>query len=541
MGSRPRMVEILSEDGKEQRSVGARIGIAAAILSASILLSRILGFMREAVIAYFYGASSATDAYYAAFTLPDLMAYFLAGGTLSITFIPLFSSFVAKGDEEGGWRLFSIVATTMGSALLAFTILFMIFAPELVPLVFPGFEDPEQLQLAVDMTRIVLPAQMAFYFGGLIAATLFVREVFWPSALAPLVYNICIITGGIVLASFMGIRGFAVGVLVGAFLGPLGLPLFAARKQIKFRPKFSPTDPGFVQFFMLTLPLMLGVSLVTVDEWLLKYFGSMHQEGAITWLNNGRKLTLMAFAIIGQAAGQAALPYLTRLYHEDKHDEMGRMLGISLQRVVFLASVAACGLVAIAAPVVYLIFRRGQFTAEDAALTAQMLTIFAIGLPAWATQAMIARGFYARKDTFSPMIIGSVVVAVSAPVYFLLNEKYGVVGLPVATSVGITLNACTLLTVYKLRYKQLELMMPLSGLLRGLAFGAACGIPAYLAGHHIYDASSQWIATGALAAIFGIFGAIAAVIILIKTPPELEFVLNKLKRRLNKRRGEAEA
>jgi putative peptidoglycan lipid II flippase len=284
---------------------------------------------------------------------------------------------------------------------------------------------------------------------------------------------------------------------------------------------------------MLTLPLMLGVSLVTVDEWLLKYFGSMQQEGAITWINNGRKLMLMAFAIIGQAAGQAALPYLTRLYHEGKIDEMGRMLGISLQRVIFLAATAACGLVAIAVPVVYLIFRRGQFTLEDAALTAQMLTIFAVGLPAWATQAMIARGFYARKDTLTPMIIGTVVVAISAPCYYLLNESYGVTGLPIATSIGITLNACTLLIVYKVRYQALDLTMPLTGLLRGLLFGAVCGVPAYFVGNYLFDAQSQWVAVGALAAVFSVFGVIAGVLVLIRTPPELEFVIAKLKRRFS--------
>ena len=180
-----------SSEAPAGRSVGQRMGIAAVILSGSIFLSRILGFLREAVIAYTHGAGVATDAYYAAFTLPDLMNYFLAGGTLSITFIPLFSAYVTRDDEEGGWKLFSTVATTMGCALVVFTIAFEFLAPYLIPVLNPGFHG-EQLALAIRMTRIVIPAQLAFYLGGLIQATLFVREVFWPSALAPLVYNICI-------------------------------------------------------------------------------------------------------------------------------------------------------------------------------------------------------------------------------------------------------------------------------------------------------------------------------------------------------------
>ena len=301
------------------------MGIAAVILSVSVLLSRVLGFLREAVIAYSHGASAATDAYYAAFTLPDLMNYFLAGGTLSVTFIPLFSAFVSRGDEAGGWRLFSVVATTMGAALLVFTVLLELAAPQIVPLLVPGFDDPKQLELAVLMTRIVIPAQLCFYFGGLLQATLFVREIFWPAAIAPLIYNLCIILFGVLLDPWLGISGFAIGVVVGALLGPLGIPLWAARREVKFAPRFAPRDAGFRQFILLTLPLMLGVGLVTVDEWLLRYFGSLHADGAITWLNNARKLMLVLFAVIGQAAGQAALPYLTRLFHEGREDEMAEM------------------------------------------------------------------------------------------------------------------------------------------------------------------------------------------------------------------------
>jgi putative peptidoglycan lipid II flippase len=355
---------------ENQASIGRRMGLAALLLSASILLSRVLGFVREAVIAYLHGAGTATDAYYAAFTLPDLMAYFLTGGTLSITFIPMFSRYLAEGDEAGGWRLFSTVATTMGALMVLATVAFEAIAPFAVARLNPGFVDsPEQLQLAVEMTRIVIPAQLALFFGGLLNATNYSREVFWPAALAPLVYNLCIIAGGVVLDPWFGIRGFAIGVLIGAFLGPLGMPLIAARKHIKLEFRFAPSDPGFRKFILLTLPLILGVSLVTVDDWFLKYFGSMEADGAISWLTNSRKLMLVVFAVVGQAAGQAALPFLTRLYHEGKEDEMGAMLARSLQRVLFLAVIGAVGLAVAAEPIVFLIFQRGAFTVADAEMT----------------------------------------------------------------------------------------------------------------------------------------------------------------------------
>lgn len=518
-----------------QKSVGRRMGMAALILAISTLLSRVLGFLREAIIAHLHGASAATDAYYAAFTLPDLMNYFLAGGTLSITFIPLFSAHISKGDEAGGWRLFSTVATTMGAILLAVTVLLGILTPQLIPYLFPGFTPGPQLDLTVSMTRIVLPAQLAFYFGGLLSATLFVRETFWPSAISPLIYNLGIILGGVLLEPWFGIEGFAIGVLVGAALGPLGIPLWAARKDIKFRPRFAPNDPDFKKFVWVTIPLMLGVSLVTVDEWLLRYFGSMHGEGAISWLNNSRKLMMFGFAVIGQAAGQAALPFLTRLFHQGKHDEMGDMLARSLRRVAFLSMIASAGLIALGGPIVFTVFRRGAYSAADATMTAQLLVFFSIGLFAWAIQTMAVRGFYAKEDTWTPMIFGSVLTLLTLPIYWLLNEQFGLPGLAMATTIGMTLNALGTIVVYRARGGILPLKPIVAGSLRGLAFAVACGAPTFAAiwllGGHF---SPFWQPLVELALGGTVFGLIAIAITLATRPEELEVVVGKILRKLKR-------
>ena len=521
-----------------QKSIGRRMGIAAVILSVSVLLSRVLGFLREAVIAYTHGASAATDAYYAAFTLPDLMNYFLAGGTLSITFIPMFSAYVAANDEEGGWRLFSTVATTMGAALLFFTVTLELLAPYVVPFLVPGFDDPAQLALAVDMTRIVIPAQLCFYFGGLLQATLFVREVFWPAAIAPLIYNVCIIVFGIALDPWIGIKGFSVGVVAGAILGPLAIPLWAARREVKYGFRFAPTDPGFRQFLLLTLPLMLGVGLVTVDEWLLRFFGSEHASGAITWLNNSRKLMLVLFAVVGQAAGQAALPFLTRLHHEGKDADMAEMLATSVGRVVFLAVIGAAALIVAADPIVWVIFRRGAFSPQDADMTATLLVCFALGLGAWAAQTMAVRGFYARKDTLTPMAVASVVVVVAVPLYLALDRIYGVVGLAVASSVGMTINAVATIAVYRWRTRSLPLAPILGGVARGTMIAAACGGAGYAAATLL----GNWLAPddflSNLALLLAQGAAFTVTLVLIAAvgrPAELEFVSARLRSRLRRR------
>ena len=250
-----------------EASTARKMGLAALMLSAGILLSRLLGYLREAIIAYQQGAGMETDAYNAAFLLPDLMNYFLAGGTLSITFIPLFSSFVAKDREADGWRLFSTIATVMGGILLAGIVLAEVFAPTLVPLLFPGF-DGEATARTVELTRIVLPCQLFHYLGGLVLATLMAKGRFAAATLAPLVYNGCIVVFGLALGPSMGMAGFAVGALVGSVLGPFGLSLFLARDIIRFRPSLAVRNASFAKYVLLTLPLMIGVSLMTVDEWL---------------------------------------------------------------------------------------------------------------------------------------------------------------------------------------------------------------------------------------------------------------------------------
>lgn len=524
-----------------QGSAARRMGVAAILLGVSTLLSRILGFGREAVISQLYGASMATDAYYAAFTLPDLMSYFLAGGTLSITFIPLFSSYMAREDEAGGWRLFSIVASTMGLLLVAATIAGELAAPWLVGKLNPGFTDPEQLRLTILMTRIVLPAQLAFYIGGLLQATLLTREVFWPAAISPLIYNVCIIAGGLLLGPWLGMAGFSVGVLVGALLGPLAVPLWAARHHVSFRFELAPRDEGYRQFLWLTLPLMVGVSLVTIDEWLLRYFGSTHASGSITWLNHSRKMMMVIFAIIGQAAGQAALPFLTRLYHEGREADLAELMCESLRRVVFFAILGAAGLATVSEPLIRVIFERGAFHLSDSLKTAELLVLFCVGLTSWTVQSFAVRGFYARQDTLTPMILGSGVVLIAAPVYWGLNAGLGVRGLAIASAVGITLNAAATIAVYRWRAGALALTPIVESALRALAI-ATTGAAAAWTTRHALAPHLPALITGptllwrlaALITLSAAYGLGAAATTFALLPPELDVLWQRIARKLRR-------
>ena len=520
--------------------MGRRMGLAALMLSVSTLLSGVLGFLRDVLVTSWYAAGIQSDAYYSAFKLPDMMNYFLAGGTLSITFIPLFSAYLARDEEEQGWQLFSTIATVLGAILVLVTLAMMALAPWIVPVIFPGFDSTEQIALTVTMTRIVLPAQIAFYIGGLIQATLFSREVFWPAAISPLIYNVMIIAGGFLLGEWFGIMGFSIGALIGAVCGPLCVPLWAAREHIRYRPRLDVKSEGFKKFLVLTLPLMFGATLVTVDSWLHAYFGSTHAEGSVTLLNHSRKLMVFLFAIIGQASGQAALPFLSRLYASGKEKEMGEMLSGSLARVVFLALFASAGLAVVGEPLVYVLYHHGEFSAESARITTRLLWLFCVGMGAWVGQTIAARAFYARQDTLTPMVVGTVVLLVSLPIYWLFDRELGVYGLALATSVSMSLNVAAVVATYRWRSGGELPLGPLGGAIgRGLLGVALCVVASVGVGFVLRevlgvgdDLTVTWEALTLCAAQGGVFGLGMLGYFWFASPPESEVVMAKIRRKL---------
>src|SRR6202163_3950763 len=182
-----------------QPSVHRRVFTSTAIVMGGILLSRVLGFFREWTVAHQVGSNAMTDAYYAAFTLPDFLNYLVAGASLSVTFIPVFTKYAAEDREDEAWRVFSTVITFMGVALTALVIAGEIFAPQLAQLIAPGF-GPQEKQRVIFLTRLMLPAQICFYEGSILSAVQYAKGRFVIPSLAPLIYNIGIILGGILLA-----------------------------------------------------------------------------------------------------------------------------------------------------------------------------------------------------------------------------------------------------------------------------------------------------------------------------------------------------
>jgi putative peptidoglycan lipid II flippase len=418
-------------------TLNRRIVQSTGIVMASVLASRLLGFLREWLVAHQIGSNAVTDAYYAAFTLPDFLNYLVAGGSLSLIFIPVFTKYLAENQEDEGWRVFSIVATFMGLVLVGLVLAAEIFATQLVQVIAPGFAPTEKVRV-VFLTRLMLPAQICFYLGGVMSAVQYAKARFVVPSLAPVTYNLFIILGGWLLSPRIGITGFAVGVLSGALVGNFLLQVYgAARTGAHFRPNLNWRHPGFRLFVRLAIPIMLALSLVFTDDWIIRWFGSYLQPASITWLSYAKTLMRVPLGVVGQAVGVASFPFLAQLYSENKLDELNRTLNTTLKGLILTLVPISALTTALSSPLVYLVFSHTRLRPVDLQATASTLVFFAVGMFAWGAQNILARGFYAARDTLTPAVVGTGLTFLNLPLYWLLVRRYQHLGLALASSFGI--------------------------------------------------------------------------------------------------------
>jgi putative peptidoglycan lipid II flippase len=470
---------------------------ATLLLMGTVMLSRVIGYVREAYIAYAFGAGPQTDAYVAAFTLPDWLNYLVAGGAASITFISIYTRFLAEKREGDAEKTFSIIITVMTVVMVVGTIVTEILTPQFVRWMFGptsahGGFSPEQIELCVHLTRILLPAQIFFYVGGVVSAVLLSHRLFLFPALGPLLYNVFIIVGGVIGGRRMGIASLAYGALAGSLIGPfLASVIGAAKIGTGYKPSLDITNPAFREWVKLSLPLMVGVSLVTADDWILRHYAASG-VGDIARLNYAKRLFAVPIAVLGQATGQASLPFFARLFNEKRLKEFAETVNDSVYRVSAASFLTAGWMMAAALPLIDLVYRRGRFLFSDTQTTAIYFFWFALSLALWAAQGLYARAFYAAGNTLTPMAAVTIITAASLPIYSFLFRVYGVVGLAWASDIGIGANLIALMLL--LHWRKL---VPLSGLRWGelaksaltaivaaaLSFEVAKIVPLPLTGH----------------------------------------------------------
>ena len=399
------------------------VRVATLIYAGSILLSRVIGLVREAVIGRVLGDQPEADVYWVAFILPDFLNYLLAGGALALVLIPLLQAASERGGSVERWITFWRVSAPVSLLTISMTILLWIFTPQLTPYLSPGF-SADQMALLNRLTRIILPAQIFHVCGALISSTLQADDRHVAPALAPLIYTGSIIAGGLILGPTLGAEGFAWGVLIGSALGPLVCPLIAARRiGLNFTPRWEPYHPELKRYLWRALPVMLGFSVVMLDELIVKRMATSFESGVVSQLHYARTLMRVPMGVFGLAMGMAAFPTLSRLIAQGKESEALALLRSATEVLLILVGISQVALTLSASEFAALIWGSQKLSSAGAQGIGLYCAALSLGLWAWSAQGLIARGFYARGQTWLPTLMGSITLFCCLPLYIYAQHE----------------------------------------------------------------------------------------------------------------------
>ncbi|MBK8804405.1 MAG: hypothetical protein IPN71_20550 [Fibrobacteres bacterium] len=404
--------------------------VATLILMASTLGSRVLGLVRDALLAARLGTGIEADVYATAFQLPDLVNTLLAGGFLSLSFVPLYAQIHRTRGQAPARRFLGGVTLLLALGGIAAVLLMVWLAPLALELMLPGVaKSPQTMEKAVHLTRILLPAQVFFLLAGAWTGAQYFRKSFLLPAAAPLVYNLGLIAGGWFLAGKLGAEGFVWGALAGAFLGHFvlqGIGVLRAGERLSI-----PSAETFLDlraFLWRSAPLMFGLTLGFSSEFLLKRFSGYLGTGAIAQASYAFRLIMVLVALFGQSAGVASYPYLVELAGAGQWDRFQGLVGDTLRRLATLlipATVLACFF---APELVRAAFERGAFDASATQAVAFHLRTMAWAIFPWCVQIVLARGMYARGKFWFGAALGTGCVLVSWPLWAQLVQRHGTAG-----------------------------------------------------------------------------------------------------------------
>jgi len=461
---------------------GRQIAKAATLVMALFVVSRVLGLVRQMVIGALFGTSGDLDAYVAAARIPEMIFLVVAGGALSSAFIPVFTDHLARGDHAGAWRLASAVVNLALIVLTVVAGLMAIFAPPLVrTAIAPGFDLPQQV-LTASLLRLMLISSVIFGVSGIVMGALNAHQHFLLPALASSVYNLSIIGGALLLGPRMGVRGMAIGVVVGSALHLLVQVPGLLRYGARYVSTLGLDNPSVREVGRLMAPRVLGTAVTQLNFVVNINLASRMGEGAVSAIYYAWLLLMLPLGVFAQAVGTAAFPTFAEQAARGERNEMRSALTATLRAVFSLCLPATVGLLVLGRPLVTLLFERGAFEVASTEAVAWALAFYALGLVGHAGLEIIARAFYALHDTFTPVWVGGLAMALNVALSLTLPVLLGLVGWPpyaglaLANSVAVLLELVGLLALIRRRLNGLEGRRTLTAFARSglaaLAMGA---------------------------------------------------------------------
>ena len=462
---------------------------ATGIVGIAILCSRVLGLIREMVIASLFGATRNMDAFLTAFRAPNMLRDLFAEGALSTAFVTTFSKKIAAEGDQSAWALGNKIATLTTIFMSGITLLGVLLAPLLVALLAPGF-DPEKAALTVLLARVMYPFILLVSLAALVMGMLNAKHVFGIPAMASSFFNLGSIIGGVAVGWWLdpsfGTRalvGLAIGTLIGGFLQlAVQLPsLF--RAGFVLRPDFDWRDEGVRKVLQLMGPAVIAASAVQVNVLINSIFASYLQDGAVSWLNIAFRLMQLPLGIFGVAVATVTLPLVSRSAAVGNMPGFRGALSHAMRLVMLLTIPSAIGLIILAEPIISLIYEHGRFTAAATQQTAAALRFYAIGLAAYSGVKVLAPAFYALDKRHLPMVVSLFSIGVNFGLNWFLTFQLGLGhrGLALSTSVVAITNFLLLYVMMRRYAGRLETGAMLStlgklaiagGVLAAICFGA---------------------------------------------------------------------
>lgn len=422
------------------------------MVGAATMLSRIFGFIRDMVVAGFFGAGMATDAFFVAFRIPNLLRRLLGEGSLTVSFVPVFTEYLTKKSKEEACELANITVTALSALLVIVTLLGILLSPLIVTVMAPGFvKSPIRYDLAVFLTRLMFPYIFFISLVALCMGILNSLRHFAAPAISPVILNIAMIATTLALRDLFRepIIALAVGVLIG---GALQLAMqwpFLVKMGVRLKPDFRFKHAGLRQMGTLLVPTLIGSSVYQINIFIGTILASLLPGGSVSFLYYADRLVELPLGVFAIAVGTASLPSFSEQVSTGDFENLKKTISFSLRLILFITIPATVALIVLRVPIISVLFQRGAFDSQSTLLTAQALLYYALGLWAFSVIRVIDSAFFSIQDRKSPLKAAfvSLFVNVVFSIVLMFPLKHG--GLALATSIASAVNVIILTIILR--------------------------------------------------------------------------------------------
>ena len=512
---------------------------AAWIVSSATFLSRIMGFIRDMVVAYFFGAGYFADAFFVAFRLPNLLRRLVAEGALTVSFIPVFTDYLTNKSREEAFALARVTLILLSLILALLSLAGVLLAPWIVRIFAPGFSaTPDKFVLTVLLTRIVFPYILLIGLVALAMGILNSLGRFASPALAPVLLNMSMIASVMLLSDFFDppILSLAVGVLIGGLLQVLLQVPFLLKEGHLIGIETNFRHPGLKRVITLMGPAALGAAVYQFSIFISTLLASFLPEGSVSALYYADRLVQFPLGVFAIALGSAVLPSMSRQAASGKMEEFSETLSYSLRLVFFISLPAMVGLIILAEPIIGLLFQRGKFDAEAVNASASALVAYSLGLWAFSGTQILVRAFYSLKDTRTPVTVAVITLLLNVVLSILLMMPLKHVGLALATSISSMVNLALLTVILRRRLGLMEGRPIINSFGKSLFAALGMGLAVFIMKYFFLTGPDSTLSLG-FVVLGGVFlgAAVYLVLATLIGSPELEFLSSLIRRRSRSR------